>query len=313
MRFQERDGAILLAVYECDGVLARRHLKYMFFPDTTLRALQKRLSKLINNHYLARPTDQQRKTKPIPEPIYWLDWKGIIWVAGQNNVAVSPPANQGENQMRRLAKQLRDRGIRWVREPRWFQLSHDLAVVDFRLAVGRAISEVPSLSLEEWRHEGDFRSDGDTVRYQIMGRDGKVKQGKKRVYPDSYFVIVDQQRAAQGLLARARLLLELDNATHANERFGREKVAPGLAYIKSPEYKARFGANSGRWLVVTTGERRMRNLMRQTQQVAGAGATIFLFTTLDQIEAGNILTEPVWWQVGREEPISLLLEISSGT
>jgi len=313
MRFQERDGAILSAIYECDGVLARRHLRYMFFPDTTLRALQKRLLKLINNHYLARPTDQQWKTKPIPEPIYWLDWKGIIWVAGQNNVAVSPPANTGENQMRRLAKQLHDRGIRWVREPRWFQLSHDLAVVDFRLAVERAVSEVPSLSLEEWRHEDEFRSDGDTVGYQITDRDGKVKQGKKLVYPDSYFVIVDRQRAAQGLLARARLLLELDNATHANERFGREKVAPGLAYIKSPEYKARFGANSGRWLVVTTGERRMRNLMRQTRQVAGAGARNFLFMTFDQLKTGNILTEPVWWQVGREEPISLLLEISSGT
>ena len=100
-----------------------------------------------------------------------------------------------------------------------------------------------------------------------------AKQVKKRVYPDSYFVIVDRQRAAQGLVARMRLLLELDNSTHANERFGREKVAPGLAYVKSEEYKTRFGANSGRWLVVTTGERRMTNLMRQTHQVAGRGAT----------------------------------------
>jgi hypothetical protein len=104
-----------------------------------------------------------------------------------------------------------------------------------------------------------------------------------------------------------RLLLELDNSTHANERFGREKVAPGLAYIKSGEYKARFGANSGRWLVVTTGERRMTNLMRQTHQVAGRGAKVFLFTTFDQLENGNILTDPVWYQVGSEKPMSLLV------
>jgi len=306
MRFQERDGAILWAIYEYDGVIARRHLKGMFWPDATLRALQKRLAKLVNNDYLARPTIHQRKTQPIPEPVYWLDWKGIIWVAGQNNIAVSPPANMGENQMRRLAKQLRDQGIRWVREPRWLQLAHDLAVVDFRLAVEKAVSELPTLSLEEWRHESEFRSVGETIEYKIRGEDGMVKQVKKRVYPDSYFVVVDKQRLAQGLLARARFLLELDNATHPNTRFGREKVAPGLAYIKSPEYKARFGDNSGRWLVVTTGRIRVRNLMRQTQQADRTGARIFLFTTFDQLKTGNILTEPVWWQAGREGPIALL-------
>ena len=83
-------------------------------------------------------------------------------------------------------------------------------------------------------------------------------------------------------------------------------MAPGLAYIRSREYKARFGDNSGRWLVVTTGERRMRNLMRQTRRVAGDGAGIFLFTTFDQVESGNILIDRVWRQVGREETVSLM-------
>jgi len=294
-----------MAIYEYGGVLARRHLKHMFFPNATLRALQKRLAKLVNNGYLARPTIHQRRTQPISEPIYWLGWKGIIWVAGQNNVAVPLPTNQGENQMRTLARKLRAQGTRWLREPRWIQLAHDLAVIDLRMAVEQAVRELPSCSLETWIHESDFRSDGDTVTYRVTGRDGTVKQVSKRVYPDSYFVVVDKQRLTQGLMARARFLLELDNATHANERFGREKVVPGLAYIKSSEYKARFGDNSGRWLVVTTGRVRMRNLMRQTHQVAGAGAAIFLFTTFDQSKTGNILTDPVWWQVGREEPTPL--------
>ena len=305
MRFQERDGAILVRIYEYGGVLALRHLKFLFWPHTTLRAMQKRLANLAENSYLDRPTAYQRKTQPIPEPICWLAWKGIIWVAGQNNVVVNRPANEGENQMRKLAKRLLDRGIRWLREPRWIQLAHDLAVVDFRLAVEHAVGELPALSLEQWRHESEFRSDGDAVEYQITGRDGKVKQGRKRVYPDSYFVLVDQQRTAQGLLARARFLLELDHATHTNERFGREKVAPGVVYLKSPEYEARFGDNSGRWLVVTTGERRMRNLMRQTHQVAGSGAEAFLFTTFDRLGTVNVLTEPIWWQVGGTEPVTL--------
>lgn len=306
MRFQERDGEILSAIYKYGGVLARRHLKGMFWESATLRAAQKRLAKLVDNRYLARPTDHHRRTQPIPEPLYWLDWRGILWVAGQCNLSVKRPSNDGENQMRKLAKQLRKRGIRWLREPRWIQLAHDLTIVDFRLTVEWAAVELPFVSLEEWVNETVFRADGDAITYSVSGRDGEVRREEKRVYPDSYFVLVDHRRSGQGLLDRARFLLEIDNATHPNRRFGREKVAPGLAYIKSQAYKSRFGDNSGRWLVVTTGERRMRNLMRQTRRVAGAGAPVFLFTTFDQLTVANLLTDQVWEQVGSEEPRALL-------
>lgn len=306
MRFQERDGRIILAIHEYGGVLSRRHLKHMFFPHTTLRAIQKRLSKLVANCYLYRPSTEHRKTKPIPEPIIWLGWKGILWLAGHRNKKVRYPSNQGENQMRKLSKQLRDQGISWIREPRWFQLPHDLSVVDFRLATEEAVSNLPFLDLAEWHHEGEFRSNWDSVEYSIVGRDRKITRLKRRLYPDSYFVIVDKKRIANNLLSRARFLLEIDNANHTNERFGREKVAPGLVYIKSPAYKERFGSNSGRWLIVTTGQVRMKNLLGQTQQLAGAEAHIFLFTTFDQLHTDNILTDPIWWQVGRDNPVPII-------
>ena len=66
MQFQERDGLMINSVFEYDQMLARRHLKSKFFPDTTLRALQKRLAKLVSNSYLARPTALQWRTLPIP-------------------------------------------------------------------------------------------------------------------------------------------------------------------------------------------------------------------------------------------------------
>lgn len=307
MRFQQRDGAILSTIYEYDGVLAFRHLKQAFWPKAKPdRAALKRLAKLVNNSYLARPTPYQRKTQPIPEPIYWLGWKGVLWVAAHTGVRVDPPARETETQMRKLAKDLREQGIRWLREPRWIQLAHDLAVVDFRLAVEKAVSKVPGLRLEEWKHESEFRSDGDTVEYQIAGTDERVRRLSKRVYPDSYFVVVDEQRLDQGTLTRARFLLELDHATHTRSRFGQEKVAPGLAYINSPQYRARFGDNSGRWLVVTTGKIRMKHLKEKTAEVAGVGAGSFRFATFGELQTDNILTEPVWQQVGEEEPASLL-------
>ena len=62
--------------------------------------------------------------------------------------------------------------------------------------------------------------------------------------------------------------MEMDLATHDNPSFGIEKAAAGAAYIKSEKYKKRFGSNSGRWLVITTGVTRMKNLMNQTREKA---------------------------------------------
>ena len=308
MQFQDRDGVILSAINEHDGILSRRHLKALFWPNATLRAVQKRLGKLVDNSYLARPTKLHQKTQPIPEPVYWLDWQGILWIAGQSNVTLDPPINTGENQMRKLANQVRDAGLHWLREPRWNQLAHDLAVIDFQFSVERAIVQLPSINLETWQYESVFRSDGDVISFQLADRNGNNQKRERRVYPDSFFIIVNQHRSNQGLTSRARLLLELDNGTHPNTRFGREKVAPGIAYIKSHAYKKRFGDNSGRWLVVTTGETRMKNLMQQTDNVAGSGAGTFLFTTAEWLKDANILIEPVWWQVGKEQPMALFTE-----
>ena len=86
MRFQERDGEILSAIYAYGGLLGRRHLKERFWPDATLRAAQKRLGKLVEAGYLDRPTDEQRRTQPVSEPVYWLGWKGILWLAAQSDV-----------------------------------------------------------------------------------------------------------------------------------------------------------------------------------------------------------------------------------
>ena len=94
-------------------------------------------------------------------------------------------------------------------------------------------------------------------------------------------------------------------STHDNPSFGREKAIPGITYIKSTAYKNRFGYNSGRWLIVTTGKVRMKNLVQQTIQSAGSGSKAFLFTTFPQIMGRNVLTEAVWTQPGSDRPLAL--------
>lgn len=277
MRFQERDAAILRTVYENDGVLARRHLKALFWPQATKQAMEGRLSLLFHNGYLNWPNLEQRRTKPIPEPVVWLGWQGALAVAG-HGIQVPPPKSNNENQFRSLEKRLRDQGIRWHREPRWIQLAHDLAVVDFKLAVERSAHQLSAIKFDKWLPESTFRSHTDVVSFQVHGKDGKVRTAKKGVCPDAYFEIVDENRRARG--EPHLFLLELDMATHDNPSFGREKVLPGVAYIKSPEYKTRFGFNSGRWLIVTKGRRRIKNLMQQTKEKSWAAlGVVFLHYT----------------------------------
>lgn len=305
MRFQDRDFEIIKTIYGNDGVLAKRQLQQLFWPGMSQRAMEKRLAKLNHGGYLAWPSRDQWRSKPIPEPVCWLGWKGILMFAGKHGVVIEPPDQYNENKLRKLEKELRDHGIRWMREPRWIQLEHDIAVKDFRLSIEKGIGKSTSLSLVKWITDGTFRSNMDVIEYEVKGKDGDFKTEKKGICPDGYFEITDEKRRINGTPARARLLLEIDMSTHDNPSFGREKATAGFAYIRSAAYKNRFGYNSGRWLIVTTGNVRMKNLVQQTIQSIGSGSKIFLFTTFDQLTGKNVLAEPIWTQPGSDKPITL--------
>ena len=60
MRFQERDSQIIAAIHDYDGVLGRRHLKEMFWQETTPQAMERRLSLLKHNHFLDWPSKEHR-------------------------------------------------------------------------------------------------------------------------------------------------------------------------------------------------------------------------------------------------------------
>jgi len=306
MRFQERDGILLEAIQEYDGVVARRQIKSLFWKNKTLRAMEKRLAKLNQTGYIRWPEIQERKTYPIPEPIVWLDWRGALYLAGKQGITVTEPKIPNENQLRMLEKSLRSKGFSWMREPRWSQLKHDLCIVDIRLWIKESLNNVPDLSLEEWINESVFRSDTDYVDYQIKTREGKTFNKRKGVCPDGSFTLIDDHRRLKSEPFRARFLVEMDMATHDNPSFGLEKVLPGVAYIKSESFKKRFGNNSGRWLVVTTSPIRMRNLIQQTQASCGNESGLFLFTQFDNFMKRNFFTEPIWKQNNDEPPKPLI-------
>jgi hypothetical protein len=305
-RFQSRDEEILNSIYQFGGILAKRQIKDIFWPGKSDRAMEKRLTKLHKEGYVNWPEKEDRKIHAVPEPICWLGWKGAVLLGQRYGLVIDHIACSNENQIRRLEIQLHRQGFHWLREPRWIQIRHDLVVVEFLMLLQKSLQKYPDLSLSEWIPEGAFRSHMDVIEYQeVLGK--VIKKVKKGICPDAFFIIEDNNRKKLGQPYRARFLLEIDNNTHDNPSFGAEKSLPGGYYIQSPEYKQRFGQNSGRWLVVTTaGEKRMQNLLGQTEEKAGKNASLFLFSTYSKISISNLLQDKVWLQGGTKALISLV-------
>ena len=267
MRLTERDKRILEAIHSHEGILADYQIQAQFFAGR--RTAQERLSKLYHNGYLERP--DRRKRASLPYMVYWLAEAGAAEVA----------ALYGEE----LAE------FKYRATPRWSLVEHDIAVNDFRLTVEDAAEHIPEIELLEWIPSSEFWSEADQVEYELPSGE----MATRKVRPDGYFVI-----KAEGFAFRR--LLEIDRATEDNPRFGREKVVPGIAYLRSDAYARRIGARTGCWLVVTTSDRKLANLKAQTERVAGRNALSFAFTTFDRVGAETVLTEPIWIPGGSNKP-----------
>lgn len=263
MRLMDRDKRILEAIHAYDGLLSFSQIHRKFFSNKSQAELRMRL--LYQHRFVNRPELQQRRR--IPEMVYWLDKNGAEVVASLNG---TPPPE-----------------FVWRKEPRWFQVEHDLAVNDFRLMVEAACQATPDVNLETWIPESEFWSHPDQITYKA----GQT-QMKRKIRPDGFFMLTTSGH-------RFRYLLEIDRSTEDNPRFLREKVLPGLAYIKSDVYEERFGHRSGRWLVVTTGERRLTNMLSQAHRSDTKG--LFYFTTYDRLTEQSVLTAPIWKRPDRED------------
>jgi hypothetical protein len=275
-----RDQRILEHIYAHGGVLADYQIEQLEF--TGGRQRQDRMSKLFHNGYVWRTSRAGHTLCGCA--VYWLAHKGAEYVAGAQGLSVA--------EFTRL----------YTREPRWSQIGHDLLAVDFTLHLMQACQADPDLELYEWWNERDFRIDPDAVRFQSV----KGKRMQRNVIPDRFFIIDRLSAKAAGEPFRSRLLLELDNATHPNKRFANEKALPGTAYIQSEVYERRFGSNTGRWLVVTTGPRRVEYLKSTTERAVDDYASIWYFTTFAQVTVERLLTEPIWLRGGDTQPVALL-------
>ncbi len=280
IRLTERDERILETIHTFGGLMSLRQIDRLFFSGQGRSQSRTRLRMLFQNGYLNMPGPDHVHKIPQSETIYCLDTKGAEIVAGL----------QGEP----------FKTFKWRTKPRWSLISHDLKANDFRMMIMEACKFAPNLSLYRWIPESEFWAFSDTVTYQ----DRKGASRTRKVRPDGFFTIRRQAPHRPRKFEEFTFLLEIDMSTEDNPRFAREKIRPGIAYLKSETYRERFGSRYGRWLVVTTGERRMTN-MRSHAERAGA-AKFFYFTTFDKLTPQTILTEPVWMRVDHDKTFNII-------
>jgi hypothetical protein len=308
LAFQVRDGLVLLFIHHWGNRhVSKQHIKNMpaenetlTWKNRTMRACEMRLSALRDQGYITL-------WKVGGRILVLLGWRGALWVAAQEGIHVEPPANTGENQLRQLERRLREKGFRWLRKPpNVLKVPHDLAALDFLLAVKRAVEAMPRLVLEEVIQEHVFRSEKDVVEFVPKRHSGEQTAVQREVYPDLFLSIVDRARLTKkGEPWRYRVMLEVDFASHSGPSFAEKAQAMAHYVGESASYKKRFGHNGGRILVVTTGKTRMKNMMKQTRKATGSAARMFWFTTLPAaLKTANLLGNAIWlrgnWK--RDEP-----------
>jgi hypothetical protein len=272
---------ILQAIHSYEGMLGFKQIQRLFFasPRTTRRYL----TPLWKAGYIYRVSEKERMA--LDDMPYWLATKGARLIAELRGIEY--------------------RALQWHKKPRQKMFTHDFAVNDFRLDVEDAVGKRDDVNFSDlWYTSRDFSSDYDRIEYT----DEKGKKQKRGVVPDGFFVL-----SYQGY--KYPSFVEIDRQTEDNTRFGREKILPGVAYLSSKEYDKRFGYSaSGRFLIVTTSENRVKNMMQQTIRVLekiskSKHAQQFLYTTFAAVNAETVLSEKIWYPAGYDRPVSLLERI----
>ncbi len=279
LRLTERDKAILLTIYRYDGMVSVDQIHRWFFPgEANKRNAQRRISLLYHNGCIQRPTRQELYR--VPEPIVWLDTTGAEEVVKQLDTSLDE--------------------LHWRSTPRWSKVTHDLLLNEFRHTMEVATLNHPRYRLETWHGQDELvRLFAKPIPY--LDQQGERKE--KLVQPDGFFALFAKAEG-ENKGYRVPFLVELDNGTESNSRFGRDKVSPGVHLVYSKGYQTQLTFKTGRFLVIVAGSEQRFHNMRAEVTNAG-GAAYFLFTRSVWANPATILAKPIWYFPHVDEPFCL--------
>jgi len=255
----DRDIAIITMVFSYGGC-GIRHVQARLFPSTGARsACYARVASLVTAEYLGSqrlPAASGQGSGPL-----------YLTVGTRARPLLAKFFNLSRSALRRQAR---------AKSP--FILGHDLAIVDFRLALELAVEASPMFDSVQWTSELALR------RHPLMARDPRSGE----VIPliaDGAFTLSRTDGAAQ------HFLLELDRGTVPGKRLS-IKLRGYLACALQPPVPILF---------VTSTTRRVALISRLAVSEAnrlGDDPTIFWATTQAAITTDSILAKPVWQVAG---------------
>jgi hypothetical protein len=276
LRLTQRDLAIIQVVYEYRA-LTTPQIEQLLFASGNRKETRcrKRLRRLYDHGYLWRDEQPTKLSQGRAPLVYRLDTKGAdllaeLWGLECRDLDWHPRDNTLSDPF----------------------LNHLLRTNDVRVAIAVAAAK-HSFILEEWRDDKTLKS--HHWKDSVVIKDDQGREQKAAIVPDGYFRLSVK---GEGQQHAAHFFLEVDLRTVVGQasRWGRRdwarKVQAYLAYYNSGQYQQRYGAEKGRVLTVTTGDRRLKNLKAITEDAGGRKR--FWFTTFERLTAASVLTEPIW-------------------
>jgi len=181
-------------------------------------------------------------------------------------------------------------------------LNHLVKSNDVRVALTVGADPL-GLRVKQWIDERNLRR--NHAKEKVTITDAKDNEKLVSVIPDGYFALWNKK-----LKKTAHHFLEIDLSTETgltknlDYRDWTKKIKAYLKYLHSDYFKTRYKAPPARMLTVTTGERRLKNLLAKTEAVGGK--KLFWFTTFDKITPETIYTKSVWQVASMDEPQKLV-------
>jgi hypothetical protein len=265
LRLEERDEQLLCDLY-LHRFMTRGQLETLYFTSTV--RCNARLRQLFDYGFVKRYY--------LPAAPYGAQ---AIYSIGKN--AVPLIASRLEAEADEVARQQRG-----TRTPTFIE--HTLAVVDIWLALRQACAQSSGVTIERWLPEMLCRHE-----YQIREK-GSGQWRKEAFKPDAFVRLAYNSQYFH-------YFIEVDLG-HTSSRQFLGKLQTHQRYLESGLFKQIYAGSEFHTLVITTGQRRMRNLSALVEKHDNS---LFWFSTFAQIEESGALGA-IWHQ--REgEPLTELV------
>ncbi len=291
LRLTQRDIAIINACYEYRA-LTTTQIQQLFFKPSQGRGqlvqCQYRLKLLYHYGYLYRDEQATKLSEGRRSLVYFLDRKGAHLLAECLGIALSDLDWRAKHNAAGAGHLF---------------LDHLLKTNDIRIAITVG-AEREQATLERWLDDKTLKSHQMKEYVTLQDIDGeKQDEEKVALIPDGYFYLT-QRNSQHHHFVEADLRTVVGFSIKSGRRDWAKKIRTYLTYHKSGQFQRCYQAKSFRVLTVTTGEQRLANLKRITEEAGGASR--FWFTTFERLTVETALSQSIWKIAGREGEHSLL-------